>query len=100
MVVLACVLIWLILVGVGFLVGTSKGRPVAGLVLGLLLGPIGVGLVATGPSRSATRAGWRHPSRAQVMCPWCLERIPVVAKRCDHCLRPVTPPPATRLTRT
>lgn len=39
----------------GFRIGTYKGHPIAGLILGLLLGLIGVGIIAIVPQTGAAR---------------------------------------------
>ena len=61
---------------IGALIGQRKGRPLAGLWWGLLLGPIGWLLVYLGPDLNQPKA---------VTCPFCGGALPVNQAKCNHC---------------
>ena len=71
------VLVYFICFGaVGMLIGQRKGRPLAGLVWSMLLGPIGWLLVFFGPSVGDAKA---------VACPHCGGVLPMGQGKCNHC---------------
>jgi hypothetical protein len=57
---------------IGVLIGQSKGRAVDGLVLGVLLGPLGWLLIAVGPNKKPK-------------CPDCGGVVVSGAKKCKNC---------------
>jgi hypothetical protein len=57
---------------------------VAAVVAGLL--------VFVGVPRRRPAAGWEKRQRARIRCPWCLERVRVADRTCEHCLRPLVQP--------
>lgn len=69
---------WMILSGlcvsalVGHLLGKSKGKPVAGALIGFFLGPLGWLLVSLSPD-------------ARPKCPHCKGAIVAGAKKCQNC---------------
>lgn len=64
--------IWIVVALIGYAIGKSKGRPGAGFVWGLLLGPIGwLVILVAGDFRRK--------------CPECLGAVPDGARRCGHC---------------
>jgi hypothetical protein len=67
------------LIGAG--VGRQRGQQDTGLLLGLLLGPVGVVVAALLPDRAEER----RP------CPHCAEMIRVAASVCRFCGRDVPP---------
>lgn len=73
---------------IGVALGARKGRPFAGFVFGVLLGPIGWLIVAVGPDVKATE-------QATLMrkCPHCAELVQPGAKVCKHCRRDIAPTP-------
>jgi hypothetical protein len=48
--------------------------------------------------RRRGRVVWEDTRTARIMCPWCLERVPMAARTCEHCHRPVAQP-STSMTR-
>jgi len=86
----------------GLAIGDGKGRAASGFWLGLLLGVIGLAIVALmRPTRDAQakykRGAANAPDGAPSMrpCPWCAEQILPVAKLCTYCgrdLDPIHPP--------
>ena len=85
---------------IGFRIGREKGRQDAGLFLGLLLGPIGLLIIAMmSPSSevqaeqavrnsTAVEAALNADTRA---CPWCAETIKTSARLCRYCNREIEP---------
>jgi hypothetical protein len=57
---------------IGLYIGNSKGRPVAGAMWGLLVGPIGWLVMAIVKDERRK-------------CPDCLGTVPIGARRCQHC---------------
>jgi len=57
---------------IGLAIGQSKGRPVAGLIWGFLVGPLGWLLVAIGPNMKPK-------------CPHCGGEIVEGASKCKNC---------------
>ncbi len=64
-------LVWVLFGLVGAAIGQTRCRPVAGFLLGMLLGPIGWLLIAFSDGRP--------------QCPACRERIQPAAAVCGHC---------------
>ena len=60
----------------GAIIGNWRGRLVAGLIWGALLGVIGWALVGFGPDA-------RKPKSAP--CPYCLQPMPLLQRECAHC---------------
>jgi hypothetical protein len=111
---LVCLLLWVAFGFVGWRLGESKGRPVLGVVLGLLLGVIGLVVIALVPGskhrsdhdmwqdRLAGR-GWQPPAPTPqpsqwVQCPTCGQTISGAVGECGYChaaLQPTAllPPP-------
>ena len=97
------VIVWVVCALVGWAIGNSKGRGTAGFFLGLLLGVIGLIIIAVmrpTPEYAAQRANAiaRAPaveppqsSQALRACPWCAEPIQPAAKICRYCQRDVEP---------
>jgi hypothetical protein len=81
----AILLMWLVFAVIGGALGVKGGaQAVAGGVLvGLLLGPIGVLIMVIyallGPSKESVEL------KRTRCCPHCAERIAKTAKRCKHC---------------
>jgi len=85
----------------GVAIGDTKGRSTIGFWLGVLLGPIGVVIVALmsatpeaqaryerNVARAANALDGAQPLRA---CPWCAEQIQPAARLCRYCGRNVDP---------
>lgn len=83
---------------IGLMIGRSKGRPLAGLLLGGLLGLIGVIVISV--MKPTTEFEAKHKlevdeaARALAgselrACPWCAEKIQTAAKVCRYCGRDV-----------
>jgi len=80
---LVVLIIWLSSPVIGYLIGKSKGREGAGLLLGLLLGPLGWLLVAVGPNYRNKQV--MNISEEKNNCPYCKELIIKGAIKCKHC---------------
>jgi len=65
--------------GVGFAIGRTRNRESLGLLLGLLLGPLGWLIIAVMP---ADKPESEYPL---IKCPACLGEIPAIASKCRHC---------------
>jgi hypothetical protein len=65
---------------VGWAFGKSKGRAVAGFVLGFLLGPIGLILTIALPRQPGCL-----PVKLPPICPTCFEALTPGATRCSRC---------------
>ncbi len=98
---------------IGWAIGKPKGRGDAGIVLGMVLGPIGLVVIALlgcsqeqaprqagvwtdnpplpPPTTDGLGAGYGVLQRAngRVACPWCAELILPAAKLCRYCGREV-----------
>ena len=94
---------------IGWAIGKPKDRGDTGIILGLVLGPIGLVLVAllsptederhrraskwtatlpsTPPGANAAGSVMPQPRDGRVPCPWCAERIMPGAKVCRYCSR-------------
>jgi len=70
------IIFWLLCGIVGAMIGSNKGEGGLGFFLGLLLGPIGVLIVAL--SRGNRRK-----------CPFCVELVNNKAIVCPHCQREI-----------
>lgn len=94
---------WLICGLIGWYIGDTKGRPGDGFALGVLLGPIGI-IVIAAMGRSAKKEAEHQAEVAAVSarmgapaestptmraCPWCAEQIQQAAIVCKHCGRNV-----------
>ena len=66
---------------IGALIGQKKGRPFAGLVWAMVLGPIGWLLVALLPAAKSGKA---------TECPHCGGILPLSQSQCNHCGNRVT----------
>ena len=85
----------------GVAIGDTKGRSTIGFWLGVLLGPIGVVIVAlTSPTPEAQAKYERNVALAANTldgaqplrtCPWCAEQIQSAARLCRYCGRDVDP---------
>ncbi len=65
-------IIWIASIAIATAVGSRRGSPLAGFLLGVFLGPIGA-LASLALNNS------RRP------CPYCMERISRDAVKCPHC---------------
>ena len=76
--VLAILLVCAVL---SMIIGATKGRSGAGLLLGLFLGPIGLIIIAVLPPNETAlvRDG------ALKLCPYCAEAVKLSASVCKHC---------------
>ena len=78
---------WAIVGGlVGAVIGERKGRTDEGVVLGLVLGPIGWLLVGFGPNYKQIKE-----AKETKKCPFCAELVKREAKVCKHCGRDLPP---------
>ena len=79
--------VWVACAFFGALIGSSKGQGVAGFLLGLFLGVIGIIIVIF------LKPADQHVAKSsgRVPCPHCAEQIQPAATVCPHCNRDVTP---------
>jgi hypothetical protein len=68
----AFLILWIVSAAIGGLIGLIRNRVALGIILGLLLGPLGWLLVLL-----FTKAGRK--------CPACLAVVPQLATKCCHC---------------
>jgi len=64
---------------VSSVIGSRKGSPIAGTVLGLILGPLGAIIVLLSGDKN------------RIACQYCAEKIQKVAKICPHCRKDIQP---------
>ncbi len=93
--------VWLLCAFIGLAIGSTKGRELEGLLLGLALGVIGLVIIAVlSPTPVAQARRNREVAIATQtldgvpplrLCPWCAERIQPAAKVCRYCGREVEP---------
>jgi len=86
------VIFWVAMMSWGQKIAKRKGYPIAvGGCLGLLLGPIGVLIVALLPRKAVAAKATPppEPGSDERRCPHCAEIIRVEAKVCKHCGRDV-----------
>jgi hypothetical protein len=98
---LIVIIAWVFFGFIGAAIGSSKGLGGTGFILGLLLGPIGILIVAVmSPTpeaqarRDAEVAGATHSLGGSMQlrpCPWCAEQIQPAAVVCRYCGRDVQP---------
>jgi hypothetical protein len=100
------IVLWVLCAFIGMAIGSSKGRAGTGFILGLVLGLIGIVIIAvmsptpevaaqqqlavnSAVQRLGPAGGYTRP------CPHCAEQIQPAAKVCRFCGRDVEPVPAT-----
>lgn len=91
------IIILLVLAVIGEIIGESRGHAGAGFFLGLLLGPVGLLIIAVMDRTPEAEA--RYDKQVEAMgrestptlrtCPWCAEQIQPAAVVCKHCGRDV-----------
>jgi hypothetical protein len=85
-VVLAPILFWAVVFGaVGQAIGARRGmRPIKGVLIGLILGPIGWILLALLPTSEEEQVR-ANRQQGRKRCPQCAEWVQRGAKVCPHC---------------
>jgi RNA polymerase subunit RPABC4/transcription elongation factor Spt4 len=87
-------LIWIVCIALSVAISQEKGRSSAeGLLLGLLLGPVGVVISAVLPKNEAALEVRALSSGAMRKCPYCAELVKSQATVCRYCGRdiPIAP---------
>jgi hypothetical protein len=84
------IIIWLVCAVVSGSVGTRKGRTGLGWVLGILLGPIGLIIIAVVPENTERVENTALLSGELKKCPYCAELIKRQANVCRYCGREIT----------
>jgi len=67
--------IWFISLILATVIGSRKGNPISGFLVGLLLGPIGVVIALVSGDKN------------RISCKFCAEKIMNTASICPHCQR-------------
>lgn len=78
-------IIWLVSAIVAGMVGSGKGRTGAGWALGILLGPIGLLIIAVMPANVSRVESVALRSGDMRKCPYCAELIKSEATTCRFC---------------
>ena len=79
-------ILWLIFGGIAASVSHEKGRnAVAGFVIGLLLGPLGVFMALVESKDQAKLDARAIKSGKMKRCPTCAEMVKAEATKCRHC---------------
>jgi len=88
MIVSVCILGWLFFALLGAVLGRERGRVNEGLLLGLLLGPIGILITLLLPARAV-----RGRNQGVKKCPYCGTEMNVKEMECPSCGRGQVPRP-------
>jgi hypothetical protein len=79
------VIVWLVCAFIGMGIGKSKGKGALGFILGLLLGPVGIIIIAVSKEDTAVVESAAVSSGEMRKCPFCAELVKTEAVVCKHC---------------
>lgn len=77
--------VWVVCVVLGWMIGKGKGRGGTGLVLGILLGPLGVIITLFLKADVYTVEAEAVAAGSARKCPFCAELVKPEAIVCKHC---------------
>ena len=78
-------IVWIVCSVAAGIVGANKGRTGTGWTRGIILGPLGLLIIAILPTNQAGADAAAIASGGMRKCPYCAELVKKEAKICKHC---------------